>query len=156
MTNDAECLIGDGYSDGGNLLVLIIGVICVGLVLYFFRYSCELCLGRELNQKRLSITLFLIFFPELILALVNLVFAFLKKNKIDDYLSMEFIDLFKNKNVNSIQDNLDRVIILLIVNVAIFVLYPILVIIANKLKGDDDYDTVKNNIETSLSEYNKY
>ena len=28
---------------------------------------------------------------------------------------MEFIDLFKNKNVNSIQDNLDRVIILLIV-----------------------------------------
>ena len=80
----------------------------------------------------------------------------MKKNKIDDYLSMEYIDVFQNESVKSVQDSLDRVIILIIVNIAIFVLYPILVLIANKLKGDDDYGTVKNNIETSLSEYNQY
>lgn len=64
--------------------------------------------------------------------------------------------MFQNESVKSVQDSLDRVIILIIVNIAIFVLYPILVLIANKLKGDDDYGTVKNNIETSLSEYNQY
>ena len=82
-------------------------------------------------------------------------FTLYKKIKIDDYLSMEYIYLYINDDVKSVQDNLDRVIILIIINIAIFVLYPILILIANKLKRDDDYYTVKNNIETSLHEFNK-
>ena len=161
---DGDCLKNADFSKGvsasqnpcGAVCGLLIAMICLATFWCFFRYSCEPCLGRELNQKKLSIALLLIFFPELILAVLSMVFAFMKKNKIDDYLSMEYIDMFQNESVKSVQDSLDRVIILIIVNIAIFVLYPILVLIANKLKGDDDYGTVKNNIETSLSEYNQY
>ena len=158
---DGECLkdadfssdSDENSSDSG--LGLVLGFIFLGIFWCFFRYSCELCLGRKLNQKKLSLTLFLIFFPELILALVNITFAILNKNKIDDYLSMEYINLFINKDIKSVQDNLDKVIILMIINIGIFVLYSILVIIANKIKGDDDdYDTIKSNIETSLTQYN--
>ena len=161
---DGECLkdadfssdSDENSSDSG--LGLVLGFIFLGIFWCFFRYSCELCLGRKLNQKKLSLTLFLIFFNIFtwaILALVNITFAILKKNKIDDYLSMEYINLFINKDIKSVQDNLDKVIILMIINIGIFVLYSILVIIANKIKGDDDdYDTIKTNIETSLTQYN--
>ena len=160
--DDGDCLKNADFSAGSsqNPLGAICGILCaicfIAIFWCFFRYSCELCLGKQLNQKKLSIALFLIFFPELILAILSMVYAFIKKNKIDDYLSMEYINIFQNKSVKSVQDNLDRVIILIIVNIAIFVLYPILVLIANKIKDDDDYDTVKNNIENSLSEYKKY
>ena len=93
--------------------------------------------------------------PALVLALISMGFTLYKKIKIDDYLSMEYIELFIKIDVKSVQDNLDRVIILIILNIAIFVLYPILVLIANKLKGDDDYYAVKNNKETPLNEFSK-
>ena len=68
----------------------------------------------------------MIFLPELILEIISLVLAFLKKNIIDDYLSMENIDIFINEDVKSVQDNLVKVIILMIINIVIFVLYLIL------------------------------
>ena len=89
--------------------------------------------------------------PELILALISMGFTLYKKIKIDDYSSNHFI----NEDFRSVQDNVDRVFILIIINIVIFVLYPILVIIANKLKrDDDDYATIKRNIKTPLQEYN--
>ena len=153
-TDLEECLKGSKISDP-NPCAICFGFLFLGLCFCFFRYSCEICLGIERNQKRLSIVFFFIFLPELILALISMGFALYKKIKIDDYLSMEYIELFIKNDVKSVQDNLDRVIILIIINIAIFVLYPILILIANKLKGDDDYYTVKNNIETSLHEFNK-
>ena len=152
-TDLEKSIKGTNYS-GQNACGLCCGLLFIAIFWCFFRYSCEYCF-LERNQKRLSIVLFFIFLPELVLALISMGFTLYKKIKIDDYLSMEYIELFIKNDVKSVQDNLDRVIILIIINIAIFVLYPILVLIANKLKGDDDYYAVKNNKETPLNEFNK-
>ena len=145
-----ECLKEAKISDP-NLCAICCGYLLLGLCFCFFRFSCEICLGIEHNQKTLSIVLFFIFLPELILALISMGFTLYKKIKIDDYSSNHFI----NEDFRSVQDNVDRVFILIIINIVIFVLYPILVIIANKLKRDyDDYATTKRNMKTPLKEYN--
>ena len=167
-TDLEECLKGSHISDP-NPCAICCGFLFLGLCFCFFRFSCEICLGNDRNQKILSIVLFFIFLPELVLALISMGFTLYKKIKIDDYSSDHYInedfkkikiddyssDHYINEDFKSVQDNVDRVFILIIINIVIFVLYPILVIIANKLKrDDDDYATTKRNIKTPLQEYN--
>ena len=148
-TDLEKSIKGTNYS-GQNACGLCCGLLFIAIFWCFFRYSCEYCF-LERNQKRLSIVLFFIFLPELVLALISMGFTLYKKIKIDDYSSDHYI----NEDFKSVQDNVDRVFILIIINIVIFVLYPILVIIANKLKrDDDDYATTKRNIKTPLQEYN--
>ena len=115
-------------SDAFGLIIIIMAIIFSFVFLYIWCIIklLDLFLGKESDLQKYLLGLFLIFLPELILEIISLVLAFLKKNIIDDYLSMENIDIFINEDVKSVQDNLVKVIILMIINIVIFVLYLIL------------------------------
>ena len=111
---------------------------CYGLLYCFFRFSCAPCFGRELNQKRLSIILFIIFLPVLFCSLINVIIGFVKRSTYNDYLAMELINDYKNGDSLDISfNNINRVIIVNIISLGIFVVYSLVSFVNNKLREED-------------------
>ena len=121
-----------------NEPMLLCCIPCYGLLYCFFRYSCAPCFGRELNQKILSINLFIVFLPVLICSLINVIIGFIKRLTYNDYLAMELINDYKNgDSLGNSFTNINRVIILNIISLCIFVVYSLVSFVNNKLREED-------------------
>ena len=55
------------------------GPIFIMLGLCLFKYACTPCFKGNISQKRLSITLFILFLPDLLCSLISLIICFIKK-----------------------------------------------------------------------------
>ena len=141
-----------GDNECTNEEVVLCLVPCYGLLYCFFRYSCAPCFGKEFNQKRLSITLLMIFLPVLICSLINVIIGFLKKSTYNDYIAMELINDYKNgDSLDNSLTNINRVIILNIISLGIFVVYSLVSLVNNKLR-EEEYSPK----EAPLSPYSPY
>ena len=117
------------------------GAIFIMLGLCLFKYACTPCFKGSISQKRLSITLFILFLPVLLCSLICLIICFIKKSNYNEFLKMELIDDYKSGNI--LDDSLNKIKIMIVDNIiviSIFILYLLLSFISNKIKDDDNSD----------------
>ena len=120
------CVFMDSLDDENNICTICFGIIILGILWIYSRISCALCFMGDFHLKRFAFMICLIFSPIFIISIIILVFILIQKSEYNDYLSMEFIEDFLDRNIyDSLIINYNRDIIVLIFTMSIYIIYAI-------------------------------
>lgn len=133
---DAFCRDCNNEEDCRRCLSCFILVLIFGLPWLFFRYNCSLCFNRELDQKKIYFLLYYLFMPVFFFSIISLIIVSIRKYYYLDYMSLDFIYEIKNGNVlDSYNSDINLVLATSIINVSIFIFYPIIYYLVIKCKS---------------------
>ena len=134
---DAECNNGEQCEQCiGECLGKCLFFLILALPWAFFRFSCTPCFHRERDIVEIYFILYFLFSPVFLCSIISLIIVSIRKYYYDKYTSEDYVNIIKNESVlNSYGTDINLVFATSLVNVSIFILYPLLCILINKCQS---------------------